>query len=104
MLRQYQNPGHRVGTCDMHLSPPVALAVVCSKAVVLLLLIRCLLLLLLWDSVIVLCFAVRSFMSILVLLSSSMGKRELFAFFCLSGASLLLCGFSSRCHGFVCSL
>ena len=41
-----------------------------SKAVVLLLLTICLLLLPLWESVIVLCFAVRYFMSILVLQSS----------------------------------
>ena len=40
------------------------------KAVVLLLLTFCLLLLPLWESVIVLCFAVRYFMSILVLQSS----------------------------------
>ena len=54
----------------MHLSPPVALTVVRSKAVVLLLLIRCYMLLPLWDSVIVLCFVVCSFVSILVLQSS----------------------------------
>ena len=54
----------------MHLSPPVALAAVRSKAVVLLLLTFCLLLLPLWESVIVLCFVVRYFMSILVLQSS----------------------------------
>ena len=41
-----------------------------SKAVVLLLLALCLLLLPLWESVIVLCFVVRYFMSILVLQSS----------------------------------
>ena len=41
-----------------------------SKAVVLLLLTFCLLLLPLWESVIVLCFVVRYFMSILVLQSS----------------------------------
>ena len=41
-----------------------------SKAVVLLLLTICLLLLPLWESVIVLCFVVRYFMSILVLQSS----------------------------------
>ena len=54
----------------MHLSPPVALAAVRSKAKVLLLLISCWLLLPLWNSVIVLCFAVRYFVSILVLQSS----------------------------------
>ena len=41
-----------------------------SGAVVLLLLTFCLLLLTLWESVIVLCFVVRYFMSILVLQSS----------------------------------
>ena len=41
-----------------------------SKAVVLLSLTFCLLLLPLWESVIVLCFVVRYFMSILVLQSS----------------------------------
>ena len=41
-----------------------------SKAVVLLLLTFCLLLLPLWESVTVLCFVVRYFMSILVLQSS----------------------------------
>ena len=41
-----------------------------SKAVVLLLLTFCLLLLPLWESVIVLCFVVRYFISILVLQSS----------------------------------
>ena len=48
----------------------VAWAAVRSKAVVLLLLTFCLLLLSLWESVIVLCFVVRYFMSILVLQSS----------------------------------
>ena len=52
------------------LSPPVAKAAVRSKAVVLLLLTFCLLLLPLWESVIVLCFVVHYFMSILVLQSS----------------------------------
>ena len=54
----------------MHLSPPVAKAAVHSKAVVLLLLTCCLLLLPFWESVSVLCFVVRIFMSILVLQSS----------------------------------
>ena len=48
----------------------MAKAAVRSKAVVLLLLTFCLLLLPLWDSVIVLCFLVGYFMSILVLQSS----------------------------------
>ena len=48
----------------------MALAAVRSKAVVLLLLTFCLLFLPLWESVIVLCYVVRYFMSILVLQSS----------------------------------
>ena len=65
-----------VPTCKMHLSPPppppspVANAAVRSKAVVLLLLTFCLLVLLIRESVIVLCFVIRYFMSILVLQSS----------------------------------
>ena len=59
--------GRRFGTSKMHLSPPVAKAAVRSKVVVLLLLTFCLMLLSLWESVIVLCFVVRYFMSILVL-------------------------------------
>ena len=54
----------------MHLNLPVPKAAVRSKVVVLLLLTFCLKLLSLWESVIVLCFAVRYFMSILVLQSS----------------------------------
>ena len=69
VLQQQQNLGRRFGTSKMHLSLPVAWAAVRSKAVVLLLL-TCLLLLPLWESVIVLCFVVRYFMSILVLQSS----------------------------------
>ena len=60
----------RFGISKMHLSPPVAWAAVCSKAVVMLLLTFCLLLLPLWDSAIVLCFVVRNFISILVFQSS----------------------------------
>ena len=41
MLQQQQNLGRKFGTSKMHLSPPVALTAVRSKAVVLLLLIRC---------------------------------------------------------------
>ena len=50
--------------------PPSGLGCCPCKAVALLLLTFCLLLLPLWESVIVLCFAVRHFMSILVLQSS----------------------------------
>ena len=89
----------------MHLSPPVAEAAVRSKAVVLLLLTFCLLLLPLWESVIVLCFIVRYFMSILVLQSSWWGRESwLLCLICLPGVSWWLRGSSLRCHGVVCSL
>ena len=72
---------------------------------VLLLLIRCWLLLSFWDSVIVLCLVVHYFMSIPVFQSSCWGRESwLLCFVCLTGVSWLLCGSSSRCHGFVCSL
>ena len=54
----------------------MALAALRSKAVVLLLLTFCLLLLPFWKSVIVLCFVVRYFMSILVLQSSWRGRES----------------------------
>ena len=105
MLQQQQNLGQRFGSSKMHLSPPVALAAVRSKVVVLLLMILCWLLLPLWDSAIILCFVMRYFVSILVLQSSRLGReRWLLCFFCLPGVLWLLCGFSSRCKGFVCSL
>ena len=50
----------------------------------------CLLLLPLWESVIVLCFVVRYFMSILVLQSSLMGKRELIVLLNLSSWCLVV--------------
>ena len=71
MLQQQQNIGRGFGVGRMRLSLPVALAAVRAKAVVLLLLIPCWLLLPLWDSVIVLCFAVRYFVSILAFLQTS---------------------------------
>ena len=89
----------------MHLSPPVANAAVRSKAVVLLLLTFCLLWIPLWESVIVLCFVVRYFMSILVLQSSWWGRESwMLCLICLPGVSWWLSGSSSRCHGVVCSL
>ena len=65
----------------------------------------CLLLLPLWESVIVLCFVVRYFMSNLVL-QSSWWEREswLLCLICLPSVSWWLSGSSSRCHGVVCSL
>ena len=87
----------------MHLSPRVA--AVRSKAVVLLLLTFCLLLLPLWVSVIVLCFVVLCFVSILVLQSSRWGKEGwLLCLICLPCVSWLFSGFSSRCHRVVCGL
>ena len=72
---------------------------------VLLLLTFCLLLLPLWESVFVLCFVVRYFMSILVLQSSWWGRESwLLCLICLPGVSWWLSGFSSRCHGVVCCL
>ena len=74
-------------------------------AVVLLLLTFSLLLLPLWESVIVLWFVVRYFMSILVLQSSWWGRESwLLCLICLYGVSWWLSGSSSRCHGVVCSL
>ena len=85
VLQQQQNLGRRFGTSKMHLSlPPVAKAAVRSKVVVLLLFTLGLLLLPLWESVIVLCFVVRYFMSILVFAIILMGKRKLVALLSLS--------------------
>ena len=101
----WANLGQRFGTSKMHLNHIVALVAVPSKVVVLLLLIRCWLLLPLQDSVIVLCFVVCYFMSILVCQSSWWGGESwLLCFVCLPGVSWLLCDSSSWCHGFVCSL
>ena len=76
-----------------------------SKAVVRLLLNFCLLLLPLLESVIVLCFVVRYFMSILVLQSSWWGRESwLLCLICLPGVTWWLSGSSLRCHGVVCSL
>ena len=65
----------------------------------------CLLLLPLWESVIVLCFVVRYFMSILVLQSSWWGRESwLLCLICLPFVLWWLSGSSSRCHGVVCNL
>ena len=70
-----------------------------------LLLTFCLLLLPLWESVIVICFVVRYFMSILVLQSSWWGRESwLLCLICLPGVLWWLSGSSSRCHWVVCSL
>ena len=61
--------------------------------------------LLLWESVIVLLFVVRYFMSIQVLQSSWWGRKSwLLCLICLPGVSWWLSGSSSRCHGVVCGL
>ena len=105
VLQQQQNLGQRFGTSKMHLSPPVALAAVRSKVVVLLLLTFCLLSLPLLESVIVLCFVVRYFMSILILQSSWWGGESwLLCLIRLPGVSWWLSGSSLWCHGVVCSL
>ena len=63
------------------------------------------LLLPLWESVIVLCFVVRYFMSILVLQSSWWGRESwLLCLICLPGVLWWLSGSSSRCYRVVCSL
>ena len=69
---------------------PVAQVAVPSKAVVLLLLTFCSLLLPLWESVIVLCFVVRYFVSIVVFAILLMGKRELVALLSLSSWCLVI--------------
>ena len=76
---------------------------------VLLLLTFYLLLLPLWGSVVVLCFDVRYFVSVLVLRSSwwgggGAGGSWLLCLVCLPGVSWWLGVSSSRCHGVVCSL
>ena len=93
--------------CDSELEIPKRLIIKVKqiKAVVLLLLTFCLLLLPLWESVIVLCFVLRYFISILVLQSSWWGRESWLLFLiCLLGVSWWLSGSSSRCHGVVCSL
>ena len=63
-----------------------------KQAVVLLLLIRCWLLLPFWDSVIVLCFVVRYFVSILALQSSRWGRDSwLLCFVCALFVFLVSC-------------
>ena len=79
VLQQQQNVGRRFRTSNMHLSPPP------PRWLRLLSVLRrwfcccwffCLLLLPLWESVIILCFVVRYFMSILVLQSSWWGRES----------------------------
>ena len=72
------------GSSKIHLAPS-GLGCCPYRAVVLELLIGSL-----WDSVIVLCNVVRYFVSILVLQSSWLGKRELVALLCLSPWCLMI--------------
>ena len=86
VLQQQQNLGRRFGTSKMHLSPLPCeiLATVRSKAVVLLLLIVTPIV----GFVIVLCFALRNFVSVIVLQSSRWGRQSwLLCFVCLPGVS-----------------
>ena len=70
-----------------------------------LLLTFCLLLLPLWESVIVLCFVARCFVSLLVLQSSWLGRESwLLGLICLPGVPWWLSGSSSQCHRVVCGL
>ena len=89
VLQQQTTLGRRFGTSKMHLSVPVAYNAVRSKAAALSLLIHCLLLLPSWESVIVLCFVVLNFMSILVC-NHLDGKRELVALLGLSCLCLVI--------------
>ena len=78
----------------------MAQAAVRSKAVVLLLLTFCLLSLPLWESVIVRCFVVRYFMSIVALLSSWWGRESwLLCLICLPGVLWWLGGFPRGATG-----
>ena len=102
VLRRWLSLGPGFGASGVHLSPIVAWAAVLSKAVILLLLAFCLLLLPLWESVVVLCFVVCYFMSILVLQLSWWGGGWLLCLVCLPGVSWWLGGSSSRgCLRFV---
>ena len=98
VLQQQQNLGRRFGASGMHLSPPPPplssfgccwFAVDCHS--------HC--------GILVLCFAVCYFVSILALQSPWWGRESwLLCFVCLPGVSSVLSGSSSRYHGFVCSL
>ena len=91
----------------MHLSPPPPpphwlwlLSVLTYRVVVLLLSIRCWLLLPLWDFVIILCFVVRYFVSILVLPSSRWVRESCLLYFVwLPGVSWLLLALPKDARG-----
>ena len=100
VLQQQQNLGRRFGTSKMHLSPwwlrllSVLRRWFCCCWLFVYCYSHC------GESVIVLCFAVRYFMSILVLQSSWEGRESwLLCLICLPGVSWWLSGSSSRCHG-----
>ena len=107
--QQQQNLGRNLTLSKIHLSPPpnppVAQDAVRSKAVALLLLLFIWWWLHpLWDSLIVLCFVVRYFLSILLLQLYWWGRQSwLLSLVCLPGVSWLVCGSSWWCHGNVCS-
>ena len=104
----FHTPGLANKMQFFHSFPKLSNCLLASQSVlktVLLLLTCCLLLLPLWESVIVLCFVVRYFMSIQVLQSSWWGRDSwLLCLVCLPSVSWLLCGSSSWCHGLVCRL
>ena len=104
VLQQQQNLGRIFGTSKMHLRPQwlrllfVLKWLFCCCWLFLFLLPLC-------ESVIVLCFVVRYFMSIIVLQTSWWGRGSwLLCLVCLPGVPWWLCGSSSQCHGFVCCL
>ena len=105
VLQQRQNLGRRFGASGVHLGLRWLGLLSVPGRQLRLFLTFWLLLLPLLEFVIVLCFVVRYFMSILVLQSSWWGwENWLLCLICLPGVSRLLCGPSSRCHGFVCGL
>ena len=87
VLQQQQNLGRRFGTNKMHLSPPVALAAVCSMAVVLLFLLIVSPIVGLGNYSMFSCalLCVHSGFAIIL-----MGKRELTALLCLSSWCLVI--------------
>ena len=105
MLQHSQNLGQRFGTSKMHLSPQWfwLLSVLrwwfcCCWFVV-----DSLLIIMGFCNCSMFCCALLCVHSSFAIIS--MGKTELVALLCLSsGVSWLLCGSSSRCHGFNCSL
>ena len=99
MIQQQQNLGQRFGTSKMYLSPPILRRWFCCCWFVVDCYSHCGIL---WLFYVLLCV---NFVSILVLLSSRLGRGSwLFCLVCPPGVSCLLWGSSSRCHEFVRSL